>query len=389
MSWDELVAKHAELGKSRYLASIAPYLEGDKRVFAAVWRPGHGNGGLYRYTDWPAFLARNKSLDKTQEMLDFKAFQTADGGWTFIGVWRVSSKPTRLDASSSDKVFIPLSAAQFTQNWQERSATATLAGLAVVNAYAAMRGDTSCKYGDPDCNRCATDVVGQFKADFETGHRPWLGWNDGSWSFSGSDRYPPANRKPEDAFYPHDPPKIEGLTSKHLQGLVRTNSARFPYAGSHSHKDVGSLFFIEEERGGLRLHSLYRAASDHPSGVAILGDGLFVTDKRDSIRVLRVSDAGKTQEHHQVKDMGTSGGGLGLAKLHDGTTLLISTGPGGGFRKGTTRSSERTTSGRAARKLLPPRPQRVPGHGHADRTFLYRSANAPRRRWAIRRTCPS
>ena len=336
MSWDELVAKHAELGRSRYLASIAAYLEGDKRVFAGVWRPGHGNGGLYRYTDWPAFLARKESLDKTQDMLDFEAFQAGDGAWTFIGIWRVAPKAARLDASLSDKEFVPLSATQFTQKWQARSETASLTRLTVVNAHVAMRGDTSCKYGDPDCNRCANDVVGQFKADFETDHRPWLGWNDGSWSFDGNDRYQPANRKPEDAFYPHAPKKDGGPTSKHIQGLVRTNSAHFPYAGSHSHKDVGSIFFIESERGGLRLHSLYRAASAHPSGVAVLGDGLFVTDERGSIRMLRVSDAGKTQKQSGVKDIGTSGGGLGLAKLQDGTTLLISTGPGDGFRKGTT-----------------------------------------------------
>jgi hypothetical protein len=84
------------------------------------------NGGLYRYTDWPAFLARKESLDKTQDMLDFEAFQAGDGAWTFIGIWRVAPKAARLDASSSDKEFVPLSATQFTQKWQARSETASL-----------------------------------------------------------------------------------------------------------------------------------------------------------------------------------------------------------------------------------------------------------------------
>ena len=336
LSWNALVAKHTELGKSRYLASIATYLDGDKRLYAGVWRPGHGNGGLYRYTDWAAFLERKKSLDKTQQMLDFKAFQSPDAKWTFIGIWRVSNQHGRLDASASEKTFLPFSATQFTERWQHRNTRASLVGLTVVNAAATLRGDTSCKPGDADCNVCANDVAAQFKADFETGHRPWLAWRDGTWSFRGSDRYPPAERKPEDAFYPHAPVEHGGPTSKHIQGLVKTNSARFLYAGSHSHKDSGSIFFIEQERGGPRLHSLHRAASAHPGGVAVLGDGLFVTDERDSVRMLSVSDAGKTQARVAVEDIGTAGGGLGLAKLHDGTTLLISSSPGDGFRKGTT-----------------------------------------------------
>ena len=336
LSWDELAAKHGELGKSQYLASVAPYIDGGKRVFAAVWRIGSGNGGLYRYNDWPKFLAQKKKLDSTQQMLDFKMFQADDGTWNFIGVWRASSRGASLSATSSEKVFKPLTAEQFVRQWEQRSSRATLAGLAVVNPFTALRGDTTCKYGDSDCNRCATDVPGQFKLAFEGGHRPWIGWHEGSWKFRGKDRYPPDGVRPEDAFYPFGEGKDVGVVTKHVQGLVRTNSDRFPYAGSHSHKDVGSIFVVENRRGGNALHAIYKSATDHPSGIALLGDGLFVAEK-GKLRRFRISDAGKPQDDSEdLQGLSTAGGGLGLAKLRDGHTLLIVSGPGDGFRRGNT-----------------------------------------------------
>jgi Bacterial tandem repeat domain 1 len=336
LTWDDLVAKHRELGKSQYLASVAPYLEGGKRLFGAVWRLGAGNGGLYWYKDWADFLAQKRKLDATQEMLDFKMFQAHEGKWNFLGVWRVSSKGRALLASSSETAFKPLSAEQFVQQWEHRNARATLAGLAVVTPVTPLRGDTTCRYGDPDCNRCATDVAVQFRLAFEGGHRPWIGWHQGSWNFRGKDRYPPDGLQPEDAFRPFGEGKQVGVVSKHVQGFVRTNSDRFPYAGSHSHKDVGSIFVIENRGGGYALHALYESSTDHPSGVAVLGDGLFLAEK-GKLRRLRISEAGKSQGSAEELDgLDTAGGGLGLAKLQDGRTLLIMSGPGDGFRKGNT-----------------------------------------------------
>ena len=330
LTWDQLLAKRDELGAEQYLADVKTYVSDGKRLFAGVWRVGQGNGALYWLKDWSQFVEQKRRLDATQEMLDFEMFQTEDGEWNFIGVWRASAQSGPLDASRDDKTFKPLTAAQFVDKWKARIQTATLTGLEVVNPSPALRGDTTCKYGDPDCNRCATDVPTQFRLAFEKGHRQWIGWHDGSWGFRGNDRYPPDGAKPEDAF------RLSAGLDKHIQGFVRTNSARFPYAGSLSHKDVGTIFLVENRSDGNALHALYKSTVDHPSGVAVLGDGLFVAEK-GSLRWFRVSDAGKQQRYgYAVKDLGTGGGGLGLAKLRDGTTLLIVTTPGDGFRKGTT-----------------------------------------------------
>src|SRR5262249_45457263 len=169
------------------------------------------------------------------------------------------------------------------------------------------------------------------------GHRPIVGWHGGSWKFRGSDRYPPEQLRPEVMFRPFGEGDEVGVVSKHVQGFVRTNSGRFPFAGTHSHKDVGSVFFVETRRGGNELASLYRSGHDHPSGMALLGDHVFLAEK-GRLRWLRVSDAGRTQDRYELDQIGTAGGGLGLARLPGGATLLLVTGPGGGFRKGTTDS---------------------------------------------------
>jgi len=192
-----------------------------------------------------------------------------------------------------------------------------------------------------DCNRCATDVATQFRLAFETGHHPWIKWHAGSWIFGGSNRYPPDNRKPEDAFYRFD----EGLAGQHIQGLVRTNSSRYPYAGSHSHKETGSIFFISADDNGKKsLFSLHRSNDDHPSGVHVLGDGLYVAEG-DRLRWFGISAAIDNQDHGYVipkeldprhKGLQGAGGGLGLAKLQDKSYLLVVTARGDGFRLGTT-----------------------------------------------------
>lgn len=338
MTWDQLIAARAEL-RGQYLADVETYVDDGKRLFAGVWRTGADSGALYWKNDWKAFVEQKKNLDQTQELLDLNMFQTDDGRWNFLGVWRGSKQAGPVDASSSAQVFKPLSANQFVDKWSIRNGRMTLTGLAVATPLTFLRGDTNCRHGDPDCNRCANDVPTQFRLAFEGGHRPWIGWHESSWEFRGNDRYPPDNAKPEDAFRPFGEGAQVGVVSKHVQGFVRTNSTRFPYAGSHSHKDRGSIFIVENGSGGKALHSLYKSATGHPSGVAVLGDGLFVAEKVDGkghLRVFRIGDSGKPQQQrYALEELGAAGGGLGLTKLHDGSTLLISSAPGDGFRKGT------------------------------------------------------
>jgi hypothetical protein len=368
LSWQELVAKRKEFASRAYLADVETYMDGGTRRYVGVWRPGKGNGALYLKNDWMKFAEMKESLDKTQELIDFDMFQTGVSQWSFLGVWRDSAAGGPLVASTSSTKFVPLDAAQLVARWKRLQSTHTLTGLAVgvptplpmlvgyrVDPTGPLRGNTTCAYGDSDCNMCATDVATQFKLAFETGHRPWIGWDSRSWSFRGNDRYPPDDLKPELVFSPYGEDGQAGIASKHIQTFVRTNSSRIPYAGSHSHRSTGSIFFVERDGGANTLHSIYRSAHDHPSGVAVLGDGVFVAEG-DDLRRFRVSAAGKSQKGDRFtvpksevnrspdpdddgRGLQGGGGGVGLAKLADGSTLLIVTAPGGGFRDGVTKAA--------------------------------------------------
>ena len=104
------------------------------------------------------------------------------------------------------------------------------------------------------------------------------------------------------------------------------------------------MFFVEIERGGYRLHSIYRSERGHPSGVAVLGDGLFVAEG-PQLRRFSVKRAGEPQrdppfdiprragaEKDETRGLDSGGGGIGLARLYDGSTLLVVSAPGDGFR---------------------------------------------------------
>ncbi len=339
LTWDQLVARRKELGQTQYLSKVETYVDKGKRLFAGVWRVGSGNGALYKMTDWSQFADTKRTLDATQEMLDFEMFQDEDGHWNFLGVWRNSGrKAGPLHASLNDNRFRPSRADDFLERvgkWRPKN---TLVDIAVAVPQSVMRGDTNCKFGDVDCNRCANNVPAQFNAAFGKGHKPWF--SGGSWTFDGDRKYPPDNFQPEDAFKPFE----AGIASKHIQGMVRTNDSTYPYAGSHSHENTGSIFFIRADKSGNKnLFSLHRSNTHHPSGVAVLGDGLYVAEG-EYLRSFGIYSSIDNQNTRYLipkvdpreKGLQGAGGGLGLAKLEDGGYLLVVTAPGDGFRIGTT-----------------------------------------------------
>ncbi len=333
LTWEQLVAHWKELGGHQYLSEVETYLSDGKRLFVGVWRVGNGNGALYLMNDWVEFNKFKRSLNATQEMLDFEMFQNDQGEWNFLGVWRFSGKQAGLlHVSSVSNTFRPLTAVEFLDKWQSLKPTQTLVDISIANPATILRGNLKCKYGDGDCNRCANDVVKQFRIAFEKGHKPIF--NGGSWSFDGDRKYPPDNVKPEDSFSP-------GRVGKHIQGLVRTNSSIYPYAGSHSHKSKGSIFFITNKDGKNKLYSMHNSTGDHPGGVHVLGDGLFVPEGNilrwfsiDAVNRVGFNQTNsfKIPENDKDKGLQGGGGGIGLAKLGDGTYLLVVTAPGNGFR---------------------------------------------------------
>lgn len=206
----------------------------------------------------------------------------------------------------------------------------------------AVTGDLSCRRGDPDCNPCTADVRGQF-AKMRRGEAKW---KRKPWRFEWGKRYAPDSIRPYQAFDEDtDLANAVGLSTAHPQAFVRTNEGPAWYAGTHSQKESGrpaTVFIIEQASGGKkRLVALHRTKTQHPNGLHVLGRYLLFAERPspgepDELRLIDLRRRTRRQDiTHPIPDAtGESvavkqfGGGLGTAKLSDGSYLLISTVPG-------------------------------------------------------------
>ena len=186
------------------------------------------------------------------------------------------------------------------------------------------KADTRCRRGQADCNVCATNI----KQQFSQAAAGRLNWRSKPWRFNWPQKYPPNGLRPLDIF-DGDPAYALGIPDTHVQGFVRTNSARYPYAGSHSHKKIGGLFVIQQERDGKKyLSTLHQTRSRHPSGVAVIGKYLVYAEGGQLIFKDLESPYQRVDYRIKIPRPGF-GGGLGVVKLSPNNHLLISTGPGG------------------------------------------------------------
>ncbi len=117
-----------------------------------------------------------------------------------------------------------------------------------VHAAPRLQAYVKCKPSDADCNVCAKNVPQQFENAFRSGAK----WDQGYWWFNPRKSQGPANREPGEAF------KRTGKLNKHIQTLSVTNSSEYPLVGVHSNKSTGSVFFIEDDRGGGKCPSGYK-----------------------------------------------------------------------------------------------------------------------------------
>lgn len=220
-------------------------------------------------------------------------------------------------------------------------------GLGVIDIWpltpAQAKGDPNCRRGEPDCNRCTADVAGQFRK-IASGQKQR---KEKPWRFKWGREYEPEAIKPFDAFDEDSPFSDSfGLSTAHPQGFVRTNSNRYMYAGSHSQYEArkpGTIFIIEQTPDGKKyLAYLHRAKTRHPSGVHVLGRYLIFGERphgsRDLLRVIDLDRANVRQDiAHLMPEPAADdpfagdklfGGGIGMARLIDGSYLLISSHPG-------------------------------------------------------------
>ncbi len=205
-----------------------------------------------------------------------------------------------------------------------------------------IKGDLSCRRGDADCNPCTADVPGQF-AKMRRGE---ANWKRKPWRFEWGNRYAPDSIRPYEAFDEDSHiANAFGLSSAHPQAFVRTNEGPAWYAGTHSQKESGrpgTVFIVEQgPRGKKNLVALHRTKTQHPNGLHVLGRFLLFAERPnsrnlDELRVIDLRRRTVAQDitHLIPEAVGDSrafkqfGGGLGSAKLSDGSYLLISTVPG-------------------------------------------------------------
>lgn len=215
-------------------------------------------------------------------------------------------------------------------------------GVVFTPAAPPVKGDPSCRRGDPDCNPCTSNVQAQFRKIKEGRAR----WTSKPWRFEWGKHYAPNRIRPYEAF-DEDSPEADtlGLSHSHPQAFVRTNAGPSWYAGTHSAPGSdrpGTVFIIEQAADGKKsLAALHRTRTGHPNGLHVLGKYLLFAERPDRARPdqLRVIDLGRRSRvndiTHEVpeatgeaKSWKQFGGGLGTAKLSDGSYLLISSLPG-------------------------------------------------------------
>lgn len=188
-----------------------------------------------------------------------------------------------------------------------------------------IHGDTTCFAGESDCNVCAFDVRGQIAAQLGFGHKTSTGKQ---WDLDWTATYQPINLTPEAPFDDWVPFPFE----HHVQGFVKTNSISYPYAGSYSDNDYGSVFTVRRYAGNPRLANIHETENDlHPSGLHALGR-FVITNDNARVQVFDVENPANETEHvvpRRDEAFRSSGGGIGLVRLGPSEYLLSSTNPGG------------------------------------------------------------
>ena len=189
----------------------------------------------------------------------------------------------------------------------------------------ALQSNSSCASNDPSCNTCAVNVPQQF-AKAAAGQ---INWRTDRWKFDWNRAYPPNRAKPVNIFKGKEH-FVFGIPKQHVQGFVRTNSSKIPFAGTHSHEEIGGIFLVNGPLTGQKsMSGLLKSRSRHPSGAAILGQYL-VYGESGQIFLKNLNQPYNADISLRVPGPKANfGGGVALTKLQNGSHLAITTGPGG------------------------------------------------------------
>jgi hypothetical protein len=190
-----------------------------------------------------------------------------------------------------------------------------------VARFSEFKGDLSCRYGDPGCNRCTYDVEAQFRAMVREGRQRESTY---SWSFGGD--YEPSGDSVDD-FLQRNPDE-----STHVQGIARASSASPNVLVSHAAEDRGGgLFLIDtDERADGRvrdgaLEAIQRGVTHHTGGIQGLGEWFVIANDDDGayLQFLNAADPlSPTVDRRINEDNALEAAAVAGAKLRGGGYVL-------------------------------------------------------------------
>jgi hypothetical protein len=172
-----------------------------------------------------------------------------------------------------------------------------------------------------DANPCALRVETRLASLFSAGVRR----EDGAWEFAWRKPLPPAGLTPQQVL------GTRGVFSwTHVQGFTPTYAAALPYAISHNDDDHGAVLLVRRSERALTLSAIHGLRTPHPSGVHVIGRYVAVADDNDLVLIDLSAPAATTALRHALPKPGLrrAGAGIGLAKLKDGSHLLVASRPG-------------------------------------------------------------
>jgi len=202
--------------------------------------------------------------------------------------------------------------------------------------HASFRGNTSCSYGDPGCNRCVNDVRKQFDAMTRDGQMVEM---INGWTWEDRD-YKPSSFKPTEVLtmlpgsfnipLPGQDLSIGPGSGSHFQSIVRSQSSSPALFASYG-GDKAAIFMVDTpertsgEIGAGALQWLYPGETTHPGGMAAIGEYLVVAsddDDRPLLHFLNVSDAPRAGV---TRDISTAVANVSAVQLDSEGYLLLTT----------------------------------------------------------------
>jgi hypothetical protein len=190
-----------------------------------------------------------------------------------------------------------------------------------------MKGDTTCAYGDFDCNPCLADVQAQFKTFKDTGRESYEYW------FKNDRHYAPFDTLGSSVstnFYDvlHEGGHIQSFVRLPVVDDVRSNV----FAATHSEKSgPGYLYFMQidpwYDTPGDVLDVYPLPLSSHPGGMQAIGSYLVVPHEGDAGAFYEVYETSTLSQIKRTAMKQLPSGGaanVSVARLQNGGYVFLS-----------------------------------------------------------------